>query len=52
MAELVFRNQRERRLAEEIRRHLDELAATFEAQGMTPSEARDAARRAFGASIR
>jgi putative ABC transport system permease protein len=48
IAEPLLRRRRDRRLAEEIAGHLDELKATYEAQGMTPSAARDAARRAFG----
>ena len=47
-AELLFGGRRERRLAEEIAAHLDELAASYEARGLSPAEARLAARRAFG----
>jgi predicted permease len=36
------------RLDDEIRHHLDLLAAEHEARGMSPAQARDAARRAFG----
>src|ERR1041384_1261677 len=35
-------------LAEEIRTHLDEKAEELIARGMSPRDARDAARRAFG----
>jgi len=35
-------------LADEIRAHLEERAAELEARGMSPAQARDAARRAFG----
>jgi predicted permease len=46
--DLVFSARRERRLDEEIRNHLDLLADQYVADGMTPAEARQAARRAFG----
>lgn len=46
--ELVFRRRREARLAEEIEGHLHHLAEQFVADGMTPDDARAAARRAFG----
>jgi putative ABC transport system permease protein len=46
--DLLFSGRRERRLDEEIRNHLDLLADQYVADGMTPIEARDAARRAFG----
>lgn len=47
-AEMVMRTRRDRRLREEIATHLDELAAHYESVGMTPEQARLAARRAFG----
>src|SRR6185503_1148266 len=46
--DLLFSGRRERRLEEEIRDHLDLLAEQYIADGMTPVEARQAARRAFG----
>ena len=46
--DLLFWNRRERRLDEEISTHLDLLADQYIADGMTPVEARQAARRAFG----
>ena len=42
-----FPGRRERRLDEDSH-HLDLLADQYVADGMTPIEARDAARRAFG----
>jgi predicted permease len=36
------------RLDDEVREHLDQLAAEYEQGGMTPQQARQAARRAFG----
>jgi putative ABC transport system permease protein len=48
MLDLVFSSRRERRLDEEIRNHLDLLADQYAADGMSPVEARQAARRAFG----
>lgn len=44
----VFRGRRERRLAEEVDAHLALLADDYERRGLTPEEARCAARRAFG----
>ena len=44
----LFSKRRERRLDEEIRNHLDLLADQYIADGLTPVEARQAARRAFG----
>jgi predicted permease len=46
--DLVFARRRERRLDEEIRNHLDLLADQYQADGMPPIQAREAARRAFG----
>jgi predicted permease len=46
--DLLFSKRRERRLDEEIRNHLDLLVDQYVADGMTPVEARQAARRAFG----
>ena len=46
--ELVFRRQRDARLSDEIRAHLDELADGFVARGLSPADAQIAARRAFG----
>lgn len=46
--ELVRRDARERRLAEEIETHLGLLAEEYERQGMPAEAARDAARRSFG----
>jgi putative ABC transport system permease protein len=48
IADLVVRRRRDRRLADEIAAHLEELAAMYEARGMTRDDARLAARRAFG----
>jgi len=48
LLDLVLSGRRERRLEEEIRGHLDLLAEQYVAAGMTPNEARAAARRAFG----
>jgi predicted permease len=46
----VFRRARaDRELDEEIRAHIDLLAAEYERQGMSPADSRLAARRAFGA---
>ncbi|HTM30251.1 MAG TPA: ADOP family duplicated permease [Vicinamibacterales bacterium] len=44
----LFRARRDRRLNDEVRLHLDLLAEEFEAKGLSPEEARSAARRAFG----
>jgi putative ABC transport system permease protein len=46
--DLLFRRRREARLSQEIREHLELLADEYIAAGMTPGEARQAARRAFG----
>jgi putative ABC transport system permease protein len=46
--DLLLSGRRERRLDEEISDHLDLLAEQYLADGMTPSQARQAARRAFG----
>ena len=46
--DLVFRRRRDARLAEEIREHLDLLAEEHIARGLSPDEARLAARKAFG----
>jgi predicted permease len=48
LAGLLNRRRSEARLDEEIRVHLDQLAADYERRGMSPQDARDAARRAFG----
>ncbi len=45
---LFTRRQRYSELSESIREHLDEKAAEFESQGMSPEQARFAARREFG----
>lgn len=45
---LFRRRQQDADLDDEIRTHLDLLAAEYERRGMTPGEARLAARRAFG----
>jgi putative ABC transport system permease protein len=42
------RRRADDRLDEEIRAHLDLLAAEYERRGMTPEQARRAARRDFG----
>ena len=44
----MLRRQREERLSEEIKAHLDLMADDYLAQGMSPDEARLAARKAFG----
>ena len=45
----VFRRQQlDADLSEEVRTHLELLAADYERRGMTPVQARHAARRAFG----
>jgi predicted permease len=46
--DLLLSGRRERRLEEEITNHLDLLADQYMADGMTPIQARQAARRAFG----
>ena len=48
LADVVVRGRRDRRLDDEIQTHLDLLAAEFVRRGMTPAEARLAARRSFG----
>lgn len=48
LLDFVLRRQREERLTEEIQAHLDLLADDFIARGMSPVEARLAARKAFG----
>jgi predicted permease len=48
LSELLRRRDRDRRLTEEIAGHLDLLTADFVAKGLSPSDARTAARRAFG----
>ena len=45
---LFHRRDLEARLDEEVQAHLDALAADYVRRGMTPEEARLAARRAFG----
>ncbi len=46
--DLPFSRRRERRLAEEIREHLDLLTEQYADAGLPPDDARAAARRAFG----
>jgi predicted permease len=46
--DVVLRRRRDARLSEEIDTHLDLLAAEHIARGMSPDDARHAARRAFG----
>ena len=48
LLDLVLRRRREDRLSEEIQSHLEQLADDFVAQGMSPADARLAARKAFG----
>ena len=48
LLDLVFRDRREARLAAEIQDHLDALTAQYIAAGLSDSDARSAARRAFG----
>jgi predicted permease len=48
LLDLVFRRQRDDRLSEEVQAHLDLLADEHIARGMSPAEARLAARKAFG----
>jgi putative ABC transport system permease protein len=48
LIDLVLRRDREDRLRDEVQSHLDLLADEFVARGMTPEDARLAARRAFG----
>jgi putative ABC transport system permease protein len=47
-AGLILRGRRDRVLQAEIRDHLDALTRDFEARGLSPADARRAARRAFG----
>ena len=48
LLDIVLRRSREERLSEEVQSHLDLLADDFIAKGMSPGEARLAARKAFG----
>jgi predicted permease len=48
ITDLVLRGSRERRLDEEMQSHLDLLADEYLAKGMSPYDARMAARKAFG----
>lgn len=48
LTDVVFRRSRERRLSQEIQDHLDRLADDHLAAGMSPADARLAARRSFG----
>ncbi len=48
LLDLVLRRQREERLSEEIQSHLDLITDDYIAQGMSPDDARLAARKAFG----
>ncbi len=48
LADLVTRGRREARLAQEVETHLQLLAEEYARRGMSPAEARLAARRAFG----
>lgn len=48
LLDLVLWRQREDRLSEEIQAHLDLMADDYVAQGLSPAEARLAARKAFG----
>lgn len=48
LLDVLLRGRRERRLDDEIDTHLAWLADDFERRGLTPGEAHDAARRAFG----
>jgi hypothetical protein len=48
IASLFRRRQQDADLDDEIRAHLDLLAAEYERRGMTPGQARFAARREFG----
>jgi hypothetical protein len=45
---LLESDRQDRRLDDEVRAHLDLLTSDFERQGMAPTQARHAARRAFG----
>jgi len=46
--DVIFRRQREERLAEELQAHFDLLTDEHIARGMSPADARLAARRSFG----
>jgi putative ABC transport system permease protein len=46
--DLVLRRRREERLSEEVQSHLDLLADDYVAQGLSPADARLAARKSFG----
>ena len=48
LLDVLLRDRRDRRLAEELQAHLDALAADHVAKGLPPEEARLAARRQFG----
>ena len=48
LLDVVLRRSRDRVLAEEVQAHLDLLADEYVARGMTPEDARLAARKAFG----
>ncbi|MDP2389341.1 MAG: ABC transporter permease, partial [Acidobacteriota bacterium] len=48
LLDFVLRRQREDRLSAEVQAHLDLLADDYVAQGMSPADARLAARKAFG----
>jgi predicted permease len=48
LLDFVFRRSRERRLDEEVQAHLDLLTDEFVAKGLSPADARLAARREFG----
>ena len=48
LLDLVFRNRRETRLEAEVQDHLDALTEQYVAAGLSDSDARLAARRAFG----
>ena len=48
LLDVVLRRQREARLAEELQAHLDLLTDEYVARGMSPADARLAARKSFG----
>jgi putative ABC transport system permease protein len=48
LGDVLLRRSRENRLSEEVQSHLDALADDYAAQGMSPADARLAARKAFG----
>jgi predicted permease len=48
IVDVILRRRREARLSEEVQTHLDLLADDLMAQGMSPADARLAARKAFG----